>query len=147
LEQRQEALTIHRRCDMPRPIHFDLGATDPARAIAFYKAAFGWTVEKWDGPFEYYLITTGAPGEPGIDGGLAPTRDEGIETNLTLGVASLEDVMANVTAAGGTIAGDIDTIPGVGRIVNCRDTEGNTFSLMEEPQLDRHVELGEHSGV
>jgi len=36
--------------DMPRPIHFDLGAIDPARAIAFYKAAFGWTVEKWNGP-------------------------------------------------------------------------------------------------
>jgi len=35
---------------MPRPIHFDLGAIDPARAIAFYKAAFGWTVEKWNGP-------------------------------------------------------------------------------------------------
>ncbi|MFZ2413013.1 MAG: VOC family protein [Candidatus Cryosericum sp.] len=147
MEQRPEGLTTHRRRDKPRPIHFDLGATDPARAIAFCKAAFGWTVEKWDGPFEYYLIMTGAPGEPGIDGGLAPTEDEGIETNLTLGVASLEDVMANVTAAGGTIVGDIDTIPGVGCIVNCNDTEGNTFSLMEELQLDRHVELGEHSDV
>jgi predicted enzyme related to lactoylglutathione lyase len=132
---------------MPRPIHFDLAARDPTRAIAFYKAAFGWTVERWAGPFEYYMITTGGPGEPGIDGGLAPTKDEGIETNLTLGVASLEDAMAKVTAAGGTIVGNIDTIPGVGRIVNCKDTEGNTFSLMEELQLDKHVELGEHSGV
>ena len=43
----------HRRRDMPRPIHFDRGVTDPARAIAFYKAAFGWTVRKWNGPFEY----------------------------------------------------------------------------------------------
>jgi hypothetical protein len=31
--------------------------------------------------------------------------------------------------------------------VNCKDTEGNTFSLMEELQLDKHVELGELSGV
>ena len=132
---------------MPRPIHFDLRAMDPDRAIAFYKAAFGWTVERWDGPFEYYMITTGGPGEPGIDGGLAPTKDEGIETNLTLGVASLEDAIAKVTAAGGTIVGNIDTIPGVGRIVNCKDTEGNTFSFMEELQPDKHVELGELSGV
>jgi predicted enzyme related to lactoylglutathione lyase len=50
--------------DMPRPVHFDLGAKDPARAIAFYKAAFGWTVEKWNGPFEYYLIKTGESREP-----------------------------------------------------------------------------------
>ncbi|HWQ22359.1 MAG TPA: VOC family protein [Clostridia bacterium] len=132
---------------MPRPIHFDLGARDPARAIAFYQAAFGWTVKKWDGPFEYYMIMTGDPGEPGIDGGLSPTGNEGILTNLTLGVTLLEDAMAKVTAAGGTIAGEIDTIPGVGRIVNCRDTEGNTFSLIEEIRPDKHVELGEMSGV
>lgn len=119
---------------MPRPIHFDLKATDPARAIAFYKAAFGWTVEKWDGPFEYYMIMTGAPGEPGINGGLAPSKDGGVETSLTLGVASLEDAITKVITAGGTIVGDIDTIPGVGRIANCKDTEGNGFSLMEAQQ-------------
>jgi len=132
---------------MPRPIHFDLGATDPARAIAFYKAAFGWTVEKWNGPYEYYLITTGVPSEPGIDGGLAPSKDGGVETNLTLGVALLEDVTARVTAAGGSVVGDIHTIPGVGRIVNCKDTEGNGFSLIEEQRPDTHLELGEMSGV
>lgn len=132
---------------MPRPIHFDLGVTDPARAIAFYQAAFGWTVKRWDGPFEYYLIMTGSPSEPGIDGGLAPSKGGGVETNLTLGVSSLEDAMARVTAARGTITGDIHTIPGVGRMVNCKDTEGNGFSLIEEQRPDAHVELGEMSGV
>jgi predicted enzyme related to lactoylglutathione lyase len=132
---------------MPRPIHFDLHATDAARAIAFYKAAFGWTVEKWNGPTEYYLITTGASREPGINGGLAPSKDEGIDTNLTLGVASLEDAIAAVTAAGGRIVGDIRTIFGVGRMVTCKDTEGNTFGLMEELKADADVELGEYSGV
>jgi predicted enzyme related to lactoylglutathione lyase len=132
---------------MPRPIHFDLGATDPARAIAFYKAAFGWTVEKWNGPFEYYLITTGAPREPGIDGGLSRSTDGTLQTNLTLGVASLEEAVASVTAAGGTIVGDIRAIPGVGRMVTCKDTEGNSFGLMEEQRSDKHVELGELSGV
>jgi hypothetical protein len=132
---------------MPRPIHFDLRATDPARAIAFYKAAFGWTVEKWDGPYEYYLIMTGAPREPGINGGLAPSKDDGVDTNLTLGVASLEEAMASVTAAGGRIVGDVQTISGVGRMATCKDTEGNSFGLMEELKPDRNVEVGEHSGV
>lgn len=132
---------------MTRPMHFDLQATDPARAIAFYKAAFGWTIEKWPGPFDYYMITTGAPGEPGIDGGLSRSTGGTLETVLTLGVRSLEEAMATVTAAGGTIVGDIQTIPGAGRMVNCKDTEGNTFILMEELQADRHVELGELSGV
>jgi uncharacterized protein len=132
---------------MPRPMHFDLGVTDPVRATAFYKAAFGWTVEKWNGPYEYYLIMTGAPGEPGIDGGLAPSKDGTLETTLTIGVTSLEEAMKTVTAAGGTIVGDIQTIPGVGRMVTCKDTEGNSFGLMEEHGPGQHVELGELSGV
>ncbi|MHB8106349.1 MAG: VOC family protein [Candidatus Cryosericum sp.] len=132
---------------MSRPIHFDVRAQDPARAIAFYRAAFGWTVEKWNGPIEYYLITTGSPREPGINGGLAPSSDEGVDTNLTLGVASLEEAMASVTGAGGKIVGDIQTVFGVGRMVNCKDTEGNTFGLMEELKADADVELGEYSGV
>jgi predicted enzyme related to lactoylglutathione lyase len=132
---------------MPRPIHFDLGATDPVRAIAFYKAAFGWTVRKWNGPSEYYVIMTGAPGEPGIDGGLAPSTDGTLQTTLTIGVTSLEEAMVTVTAAGGTIMGDIQMIPGVGRMVTCKDTEGNSLGLMEEQQPDKHVELGELSGA
>jgi len=90
---------------------------------------------------------TGAPSEPGIDGGLAPSKDNGVDTNLTLGVTSLEDAVASVTAAGGTIVGDIHTIPGVRRMVTCKDTEGNSFGLMEEQRPDKHVELGELSGV
>ncbi|MHB8071188.1 MAG: VOC family protein [Candidatus Cryosericum sp.] len=132
---------------MPRPIHFDLGAKDPARAIAFYKAAFGWTVEKWDGPFEYYLITTGENTEPGINGGLMPTTEGGTETTLTLGVSSLEQTMAAVTAAGGTIVGEVQEVPGVGHMASCKDTEGNVFGLMEEKKPEQHVELGELSGV
>jgi hypothetical protein len=93
------------------------------------------------------MITTGAPGEPGIDGGLSPSTGETLETNLTLGVLSLEEAMTTVTAAGGTIAGDIQTIPGVGRMVSCKDTEGNSFGLMEEPKPEKSVELGELSGV
>lgn len=132
---------------MPRPIHFDLGATDPARAIAFYKAAFGWTVRKWNGPFEYYMIMTGAPDEPGIDGGLVPSMGGTHETMLTIDVTSLEEAMVTVTAAGGTIVGDIQTIPDVGRMATCKDTEGNSFGLMELKRPDQHVEPGEPSAV
>ena len=41
----------------------------------------------------------------------------------------------------------LQTIPGVGRMVTCKDTEGNSFGLMEEPKPDKSVELGELSGV
>ena len=31
---------------MPRPIHFEIHADDPQRAIAFYTGVFGWTVNQ-----------------------------------------------------------------------------------------------------
>jgi Predicted enzyme related to lactoylglutathione lyase len=51
--------TSTRRFIMARPIHFELTAIDPARAITFYKAVLGWTIEPPGEPVEYYLITTG----------------------------------------------------------------------------------------
>jgi hypothetical protein len=32
-------------------------------------------------------------------------------------------------------------------MATCKDTEGNSFGLMEEQRPDQHVELGELSGV
>ncbi len=43
---------------MPRVIHFEIPASDPERAAAFYKKTFGWKIEKWPGPTEYWLVTT-----------------------------------------------------------------------------------------
>ena len=53
---------------MGRVIHFEIPADDPARATAFYRAVFGWQVSKWAGPIEYWLLTTGEEGTPGING-------------------------------------------------------------------------------
>ena len=43
---------------MPRPIHFEIPAEDPQRAIGF-SVVFGWKFNKWDGPMDYWLISTG----------------------------------------------------------------------------------------
>ena len=32
---------------MPRPIHFEIQAENPERAIAFYRALFGWEFKQW----------------------------------------------------------------------------------------------------
>ena len=33
---------------MPRPVHFEIPAENPQRAINFYTRVFGWTFKKWD---------------------------------------------------------------------------------------------------
>ena len=55
---------------MPRVVHFEIAADDPDRATRFYQDVFGWQSSKWEGPEEYWLVMTGSPSEPGIDGGI-----------------------------------------------------------------------------
>lgn len=43
--------------------------------MKFYKDIFGWKFEKWNGPMEYWILTTGDEKEPGINGGLAKNTD------------------------------------------------------------------------
>ena len=53
---------------MPRVIHFDIHAEDIARAKKFYEGVFDWKIERWEGALNYWNITTGKEGEPGING-------------------------------------------------------------------------------
>ena len=116
---------------MSRVIHFELPADDPERAIAFYEQAFGWKFEKWDGPTEYWLVMTGPEDEPGIDGGLARRTDPTTGTENTIGVDSVDDALVKVESNGGKVLRPKSAVPGVGWLAYCRDTEGNTFGLMQ----------------
>ena len=44
---------------MPRVIHFEINVDNPERATKFYADTFGWQFQKWGGPTEYWLVTTG----------------------------------------------------------------------------------------
>jgi uncharacterized protein len=116
-----------------RPVHFDITADDPERAVAFYEKAFGWKIDHWEGggPMDYWLVTTGES-EPGINGGIS-RRDEGAApaTTNTIAVESLDDAMTAVREAGGEIIQKRMPIPGVGWFSAFTDTEGNRFGLMQ----------------
>src|SRR4051812_6710134 len=114
---------------MSRVIHFEIHAENPERAVQFYKGVFGWEISKWDGPAEYWLIRTGDPKTPGIDGGLlrrhGPSPGERQAMNAfvcTVGVTSLDTTNNAVTAQGGTIALAKMPVPGVGWLAYFKDT-------------------------
>jgi len=122
---------------MPRVIHFDISADEPERAIRFYHDVFGWRIEKWTGPFDYWLIKTGEPNEPGIDGGLAKReRAEDSITNI-IDVGSVADASARIVANGGKIVQPKRTVPGAGYLATCLDTEGNLFGIMQRDESAR----------
>ena len=113
---------------MLRPIHFEIMAEDPARAVEFYSKVFGWQVQKWEGPEAYWLITTGAEGTPGINGGIAKSQGQPLTVN-TIEVDSVDEFAAKVTSNGGKVVLPKMTIPGVGYQEYCQDTEGIVFGL------------------
>jgi uncharacterized protein len=125
---------------MPRVIHFEIPADDPQRASRFYGSVFGWQFQKWEGPQDYWLVTTGggggeagAPngGAPGIDGGLMRRPHPGAGTVNTIDVPSVDEYLSRIQAQGGTVAAPKMAVPGVGWLAYCQDPEGNTFGIMQ----------------
>jgi len=121
---------------VPRPIHFEIHAENPQRAIAFYTALFGWTFTQW-GDQPYWLAATGDKSTPGIDGGLLP-RQGAAPANMaainafvcTVDVADVDAYSKRVVELGGSIALPKMPIPTVGWLAYGKDTEGNLFGMM-----------------
>jgi predicted enzyme related to lactoylglutathione lyase len=117
---------------MLRVTHFELPADDPEKLVAFYEKVFGWTVRKWEGPMEYWLVMTGPEDQPGIDGGIA-RRGKGESGAInSIDVPSVDEYLAKIESGGGTVVMPKRTVPRVGYLAYCRDPEGNTFAIMEE---------------
>ncbi|UCC76738.1 MAG: VOC family protein, partial [Anaerolineales bacterium] len=71
---------------MGRVVHFEFNVPNPQRAAEFYQRVFGWKIEKWQGPLDYWLVMTGDEAEPGIDGGIGPS-DGPAASNVVIDVA------------------------------------------------------------
>ena len=121
---------------MPRVVHFEIHAADPDRAVNFYTTLFGWSFQKWEGPMDYWLVTTGPNEQPGINGGLVRRQGEidGQAVIAYVCTVDVEDLDASVQTAldsGGQIALPKMPIPGMGWLAYCKDTEGNIFGMMQ----------------
>lgn len=122
---------------MPRVSHFEIYADNINRAINFYSSVFGWEIKKWEGPLEYYLITTGKEGEAGIDGGMMarkePVKCDSIVAYVcTINVPNIDEYVSKVVSHGGLLVLEKATIPAVGYFAYCKDTEGNIFGIMQD---------------
>jgi len=121
---------------MPRPVHFEIHATDPQQAVTFYEQVFGWKIEQW-GDQPYWLITTGDT-SPGIDGGLVPRRgpapaaDAPVSSFVnTIDVADLDATLAAIGRAGGTVALAKHAVPRIGWLAYFKDVDNNLFGVMQ----------------
>jgi uncharacterized protein len=114
---------------MNRVVHFEFSGQVPERQAEFYKRVFGWKLERFPGPKEYWLAEAGKAEWPGINGGILRHDDGAARTVNTIGVDSIEDAVKKVEAAGGKVVVPKFAIPTVGWQVYCTDTEGLIFGL------------------
>jgi hypothetical protein len=115
-------------------VWFEIPADDVTRARKFYREMFGWKMEQFPGPMDYWhLDTGGADASP--DGGLLKRQNEG-QRGITnyFSVRSVEEAAARVEKAGGKICMPKTAVPSMGYFVICQDTEGNMFGLWEKDQ-------------
>src|ERR1700729_1535600 len=121
---------------MARVVHFEIHAADPEAAAQFYSTVFGWKVTKWEGPIDYWLVSTGEG--RGIDGGIVRRMGESAQPGAAvnayvcmIGVDSLDETQSAIVANGGAIAVEKHEIPGVGLLAYFKDPDGNIFGMMQ----------------
>jgi uncharacterized protein len=119
-----------------RIVHFEIEATDAARASRFYSQAFGWQMQQMGAEMgNYIVVSTGDPKEPGgINGGIYAGQAGGKELNAYSCVVAVDDIdksAQDVKAAGGQVLGDKMDIPNIGLFIRCKDTEGNFFTMLQ----------------
>jgi predicted enzyme related to lactoylglutathione lyase len=108
----------------PRLDYVELPAAKLDEAVAFYEAAFGWTLARF-GPT--YAATTTGDTDVGLQG------DPSDAPAVPLPVIQVEDVdaaAAAVEAAGGDITRPVFDFPG-GRRFHFRDPNGNDMAVWQ----------------
>jgi len=112
-------------------VHFEIVADDADRISNFYKTVFGWKVQKWDGPMDYWFLMTGDEKESGIDGAFGMRQSEDDAVVNTIDVSSIDETVKKIEENGGLIVRPKSVIPGVGYLAYFKDTEGNLWGIMQ----------------
>ena len=116
---------------MARVVHFEMPSNDFQASKKFYEQVFDWKLQKWDGPMEYWLVSTGERNEPGIDGALGGGANGFNATVNTISVDNLDETLRKVLANGGQVIQPKDEIPGVGWVAYVREPGGAVMGVIQ----------------
>ncbi len=108
--------------------HIDIPVTDLGRAGQFYSELFGWEIAEMPG-FEGYPMWR-APNQIS-GGGLAPRSDDFTQPRSYVEVDSIDDVLAQAVAAGGSVLMAKSPISETSWWAVLSDPDGNQVGLYE----------------
>ena len=134
-------------------VHFEMPYENRDRAAKFYESAFGWKMNKLGAEMGNYMTAeTSETGKdrmvklPGtINGGFyQKTPDPSSHApSVVIAVEDLEAAMKKVVQAGGKIMSKKpEDIPGVGRWVSFRDSEGTRVSMLQPKRMEYSEKVG-----
>jgi uncharacterized protein len=121
---------------MPTVVHFEVPTDDVERSKKFYSDLFGWKIEKWSGStdigMEYWTITTtDEKGNKALGGGMMKRQGPQQPIINYIDVKSVEEYSSKVQQLGGKVHVPKMTVPGMGYLAVCLDTENNAFGIWE----------------
>lgn len=130
---------------MDRVTHFEIPAEDKAASTRFYEDVFGWQimdipVQMGGGTGSYTVASTVAtdpttqlPTEPGaINGAIRDRQGEITAPVLVISVASVDEHLRKVTAAGGSVVEGKQEITGMGYYAYVTDPARNVIGLWQD---------------
>lgn len=122
-------------------IHFEIPATNVEKLKKFYTGVFGWKIENYPGPMEYWMIQTvptddkGMLQRPGVNGGMVKKeRPEQKPVNY-ISIEDIDESLEKVKKLGGRIVSPKQEVPNVGWIATAEDPEGNHIALIQPQRM------------
>lgn len=122
-------------------VHFEMPAKDKKRVSDFYSKAFNWEMVQTGPEMGNYIVAhttetdenemVKTPGN--INGGFFDYKDEpGYNApHIVISVDDLEKSIEDVKSAGGEVSGEPMDIPGIGKYISIKDTEGNIVGVLQ----------------
>lgn len=119
-----------------RVAYFEIPSADPVRNMRFYEQALGWTFQQFQHQ-QYWFATTGEDQEQGINGAIMKEISPKQPMINTIMVTDIDQTLAAIEAAGGTIVKKKKAIRYIGWLAFFSDLDENIFGIMQE---DRNAE-------
>jgi len=118
-------------------VHFEIPAQNVQVLRNFYSELFGWKIERFPGPIDYWTIETVpvdqkmTPARPGVNGGLFKKENPENKPVNYISVESIDKYLDKVKALGGRILQTKQEVPGVGWVAIALDPEGNQIAMLQ----------------
>jgi hypothetical protein len=118
-------------------VHFEIPADDVQKLKDFYSKLFGWKMERFPGPVEYWNIQTvpsnekGEPIRRGVNGGMMKKQNPQHKPTDYILVESIEEYSKKIQSLGGKVIVPKTEVPGVGWWALALDPENNQFGILQ----------------